>query len=210
MIWCSRRAIATGRLPVELWYLSTTILKPTNWSPLGFEAQTKKPSRWFWGPNHQTRATGFELQIGKLLILVLSLNQETYAPRLLVHGTDCTRCHPTSRSSGHQVPELCLTIPSPLHQVTYSCLDPRRYLPCLTCHLHTTRQANTILHMNQDKDKNHWNVPDLNSNLGMSMTHHNQTKELTTWFLTVSIWFWPSNWVWHLNSTYIRPKRQHT
>jgi hypothetical protein len=27
-------------------------------------------------------------------------------------------------------------------------------------------------------------IPDLNSNLTKSMTHHNQTKELTTWFLT--------------------------
>jgi hypothetical protein len=26
-------------------------------------------------------------------------------------------------------------------------------------------------------------VSDLNSNLAKSMTHHNQTKELTTWFL---------------------------
>jgi hypothetical protein len=26
-------------------------------------------------------------------------------------------------------------------------------------------------------------MPELNSNLGKSMTHHNQTKELTTWFL---------------------------
>jgi hypothetical protein len=27
------------------------------------------------------------------------------------------------------------------------------------------------------------NIPDSNSNLAKSMTHHNQTKELTTWFL---------------------------
>jgi hypothetical protein len=37
--------------------------------------------------------------------------------------------------------------------------------------------------MNKDKGKNHWNVSDSNSNLVMSMTHHNQTMELTTWFL---------------------------
>jgi hypothetical protein len=28
-------------------------------------------------------------------------------------------------------------------------------------------------------------IPDSNSNLTMSMTHHYQTKELTTWFLIV-------------------------
>jgi hypothetical protein len=34
----------------------------------------------------------------------------------------------------------------PLQQVSYSCHDPRRYTSYRTCHLHTMRQANTILH----------------------------------------------------------------
>jgi hypothetical protein len=34
------------------------------------------------------------------------------------------------------------------------------------------------------KEKQNETVPDSNSNLAKSMTHHNQTKELTTWFLT--------------------------
>jgi hypothetical protein len=33
------------------------------------------------------------------------------------------------------------------------------------------------------KEKYNKTVPDSNSNLAKSMTHHNQTKELTTWFL---------------------------
>jgi hypothetical protein len=33
------------------------------------------------------------------------------------------------------------------------------------------------------KEKQKETIPDLNSNLTMSMTHHNQTKELITWFL---------------------------
>jgi hypothetical protein len=33
------------------------------------------------------------------------------------------------------------------------------------------------------KEKQNKTVPDSNSNLAKSMTHHNQTKELTTWFL---------------------------
>jgi hypothetical protein len=38
---------------------------------------------------------------------------------------------------------------------------------------------------NKTKVKEKWNktIPDLNSNLAKSMTDHNQTKELTTWFL---------------------------
>jgi hypothetical protein len=35
------------------------------------------------------------------------------------------------------------------------------------------------------KEKQNKIVPDSNSNLTKSMTHHNQTKELTTWFLRV-------------------------
>jgi hypothetical protein len=36
-----------------------------NRSPLGFDVQTKKPSHWFWGINHQIIAVGFEVQAGK-------------------------------------------------------------------------------------------------------------------------------------------------
>jgi hypothetical protein len=60
----------------------------------------------------------FDIQITKsenLTILVLRLNQETRAPRFHVHVIDHTRCYPTSRSSDHRVPDLCLTIINPLH-----------------------------------------------------------------------------------------------
>jgi hypothetical protein len=35
----------------------------------------------------------------------------------------------------------------------------------------------------KEKEKQNQTISDLNSNLAKSMTHHNQTKELTTWFL---------------------------
>jgi hypothetical protein len=111
-------------------------------------------------PKLRNRHSDFVGQITKLQLLVLRhkpgnpstlvlrLNQETRSPRLLVYGTDCTRCHPTSRSSSHRVPDLCLTISDHLHQVSYSCLDSHRCPPYRTCYLYTMRQANTILHMN--------------------------------------------------------------
>jgi hypothetical protein len=37
------------------------------------------------------------------------------------------------------------------------------------------------------KEKQNETVPDLNSNLAKSMTHDNQTKELTTWFLNLPL-----------------------
>jgi hypothetical protein len=94
----------------------------------------------------------FDIQITKsenLTILVLRLNQETRAPRFYVHVIDHTRCYPTSRSSDHRVPDLCLIIINPLHQVSYSCHDPHHCLPCRTYNLHTMRPASTILHMNK-------------------------------------------------------------
>jgi hypothetical protein len=38
---------------------------------------------------------------------------------------------------------------------------------------------------NKDKEKQNKTILDSNSNLTKSMTHHNQTKELTTWFLSL-------------------------
>jgi hypothetical protein len=40
------------------------------------------------------------------------------------------------------------------------------------------------------KEKENKIVPDLNSNLAKSMTHHNQSKELTIWFLSLSMKLW--------------------
>jgi hypothetical protein len=43
------------------------------------------------------------------------------------------------------------------------------------------------------KEKQNKIVSDSNSNLAKSMTHHNQTKELTIWFLNISTIVW---WHW--------------
>jgi hypothetical protein len=40
---------------------------------------------------------------------------------------------------------------------------------------------------NKNKGKTNKTVLDSNSNLAKSMTHHNQTKELTTWFLNLHL-----------------------
>jgi hypothetical protein len=59
--------------------------------------------------------------------------------------------HGITRPLDHLATEYptCVTIPGPLHQVSYSCHDSRRCTSCRTCHLHTMRQANTILQMKQ-------------------------------------------------------------
>jgi hypothetical protein len=61
------------------WFLA----QQTNRNPLGFEAQTKKLVWWFWGPNHQIIAAGFEAQTGKpSTTLILRLKQKNLPPIL--------------------------------------------------------------------------------------------------------------------------------
>jgi hypothetical protein len=78
-------------------------------SPPVLRPNRRKPSEWFWGQTtHKTVAIGFEVQTDeKPSTLVLRLNQEIRAPHLHMHGVNCTRCHPTSWSLGHWVPDLC-------------------------------------------------------------------------------------------------------
>jgi hypothetical protein len=52
------------------------MVQPTNHNPLAFEAQTKKSSWWFCGPNNQTAAAGFEGQPGKPERVVLRPNHK--------------------------------------------------------------------------------------------------------------------------------------
>jgi hypothetical protein len=114
---------------------------------ISFEAQTDRPPpTWFWGSNQETVVVilrpkspnhdlGFEAQRMKPVEWflgqttdkpsppVLRLNRKTCASCLLnVYDVDHTRHHPTTRSSSHQVPDLCLIIPDPLHHVSYSVL----------------------------------------------------------------------------------------
>jgi hypothetical protein len=138
---------------------SVLTCKPTNILPHGFEAQTKKSSWWFCASNHQTTDLGFEAQTSKpsqwfwgqttdkMSPSVLRLNRKTHTSHLHhVYDVDRIRHQPASRSSGHRVPDLCLIIPNPPHQISYSWLDPCHCPPCCIHHLHIMRQANTFLH----------------------------------------------------------------
>jgi hypothetical protein len=137
---------------------------------IDFEAQTdEKPSEWFWGQTTHKPST-----------LVLRLNQETRAPRLHVHSAGRTRRHPTSRSLGHRVPDLCdhprssalglLLLP------WFSSLHAMPHLPL--AHRETSKRDSP--NKTKIKEKHNKTIPDSNSNLTKSMTHHKQTKELIT------------------------------
>jgi hypothetical protein len=63
--------------------------------------------------------------------------------------------HDATRSLDRLATEYptCVIILDPLHQVSYSFHDPHRCTACRTCHLRTTRQANTIFQMKQSQRK---------------------------------------------------------
>jgi hypothetical protein len=77
-------------------------------------------------------------------------------------------------------PILCTKSPTPATVL----IDARHVAPT-TC----TPQDKQTRFSNETKIKEKQNktVPDSNSNLAKSMTHHNQTKELTTWFLNLPL-----------------------
>jgi hypothetical protein len=54
-------------------------------------------------------------------------------------------------------------------------------------HAHHETSKRDSLNETQVKEKQSKTVLDLNSNNAKSMTHHNQTKELTTWFLNLPL-----------------------
>jgi hypothetical protein len=54
-------------------------------------------------------------------------------------------------------------------------------------HAHHKTTKRDSLNETKIKGKTNETVPDSNSNLTKSMTHHNQTKEWTTWFLNLPL-----------------------
>jgi hypothetical protein len=59
-------------------------------------------------------------------------------------------------------------------------------MPCRTCLLHTTSKHDSS-NETKVKEKQNKTIRDSNSNFAKSMTHHNQIKELTTWFLNLHL-----------------------
>jgi hypothetical protein len=129
-----------------------------NHPSISFVAQPTNRSMLVFEPKPRNYRGDFEVQITKpeLQVLmpkprnsstfVLRFKQETRAPRLHVHGIYRIRHHPTSQSLSHRVSNLCLIIPGPLHQISYSYHNHHHCLSCRTCYLHTTRQVNVIPH----------------------------------------------------------------
>jgi hypothetical protein len=119
--------------------------------------------------------------------LVLWLNQETRAPHLHMHGADRTRRHPTSRPPDHRVLDLCYHLrSSALGLLLLPWSSSLHTMPHLPPAHHETSKHDSP-NETKIKGKRNETVLDSNSNLAKSMTHHNQTKELITWFLNLPL-----------------------
>jgi hypothetical protein len=141
-----------------------------------FWGQTnEKPSKWFWGQTTD-----------KLSTLVLRLNQETRTPSLHMPGVDRTQRQPTSRPQDHRVPDLYdhprSSAPDLLLLPWSSSLQAMPHLP--PAHHETSERDSPS--ETKIKEKQNEVVPNSNSNLTKSMTHHNQTKQPTTWFINLN------------------------
>jgi hypothetical protein len=89
-----------------------------------------------------------------------------------------------TRPPGHRVLDLCdhprSSAPGLLLLPWSSSLHAMPHLP--PPHHETSKHDSPS--ETKVKEKQNKTIPDSNSNLIKSMTYHNQTKELTTWFLT--------------------------
>jgi hypothetical protein len=89
---------------------------------------------------------------------------------------DLSTARPPSTRPVRPSPILCTRSPTPA-----TILVVTRHVAPATC---TPRDKQTrFSNETRIKEKQNETIPDLNSNLTKSMTHHNQTKERTTWFL---------------------------
>jgi hypothetical protein len=88
------------------------------------------------------------------------------------------------RPPGHRVLDLC---DHPWSFAPGLLLLPRSLSLHATPHLppaHHETSKHDSLNETKVKEKQNETIPDSNSNLTKSMTHHNQTKKRTTWFLS--------------------------
>jgi hypothetical protein len=139
----------------------------------GFEAQPRNPPSVLRPNREKLSSPVLRPNWRKPSTLVLRLNQETRAPSLQVSGADRTRRHPTSRPPGHRVPNLCdhprSSAPGLLLLPRYLSLHTMPHLP--PAHHETSKRDSP--NETKIKEKQNKTLPDSNSNLAKSMTHHN-------------------------------------
>jgi hypothetical protein len=168
----------------------------------GFEAKPEKTfAAGFEAKTPETITTNFEAKPVKTVRVVLRPNHSHTVdlgfkaqPRNPRSSSPRARCRPHTAPpdlSIAQPPSTWPVRPSPIlctrSSTPTTILVAARHAPPATC---TPRDKQTrFSKWNKDKRKTKQNktIPDSKSNIAKSMTHHNQAKELTTWFLSLPL-----------------------
>jgi hypothetical protein len=177
------------------------------------------PREWFWGQTRRTIATGFEVKTGDIIATsfdakpgeTVDLGFEA-KPRNSHPSSPYSRCRPYTASPDLSIVRPLSTrlvldypwssAPSPLLLPRSSSLPAMPYLS--PAHHETSKCVSPQKSVSRVQPPKY---PYLNSNYGKSMTHHNQTKVLTTWFLNLPLDEYIDNKkhkVWILNPRYMK------
>jgi hypothetical protein len=171
----SRETIATSFVAkLEKTVATGFDAKPAKTITTGFEAKPLETVQVVLRPNHsQTVNLGFEAQ---------PKNPQSSSPRARCRShtapPDLSTARPPSTWPVRPSSVLCTRSPTPA-----TVLVAARHAAPATC---TPWDKQTrFSKWNKGKRKTKWTIPDSNSILAKSITHHNQTKDLTTWFLSM-------------------------
>jgi hypothetical protein len=171
-------------------------VKPEKTVATGFEAKPEKTvTSGFEAKPPKIVATGFEAKPVKTVRVVLRRNHSQIAD-LVFKAQLINPCSSSSRARfrPHTAsPNLSIARPPSTRSVRPSsvlCIRSPTLARSLSLHAmahlppaHHETSKHDFSNESKIKEKQNETIPDLNSNLAKSMTHHNQTKELATWFL---------------------------
>jgi hypothetical protein len=148
------------------------------WQPL-----TNRRHR-FWGPN-RWETVQVVLRPNHSQTVNLGFKAQPRNPRSSPPPAPCRPHTAPPDLSTTQPPSTWPVRPSPVlctrSHTPAAVLIAARHTAPATC---TPRDKQTrFSKWKKDKRKTKQSIPDLNSNLAKSMTYHNQTMDLTTWFL---------------------------
>jgi hypothetical protein len=150
--------------PLHRFYGATDKPKPacflgSNQETIAVILRFKSPNRSyrFWGPNRETHATDFEVKMGETAPVVLKPNHWQTVDLSFEAPKKSRSSSPRAQCRSHTVsPDLPIArslSTRPMLDYSWSSAPGLLLLPwspslCRTCHLHTMRQTNTILHTN--------------------------------------------------------------
>jgi hypothetical protein len=195
------------------------MVQPINRSPLGFDAHTKKPSWWFWGPNHPTVAAGFEDQIrkpittsfeaktGETIPVVLTSNHRQTVLVVLrqnhwqtadlsfeAQPRNTCSSSPRARYRPHTIlPDLSIAQPLSIRPVP-PCLVLCTRSPTLVMILVTARHATAGTWTPQDK-QTRFSTRNKDTGKTTELSRIRIQTSVSQWLITIKLRNWTLEWI---------------